>query len=62
MDSVVIDSTSMSPYIACNSGSNPDIYEVNKRYVKDNHLIGLFFIELPPRPAKTVDVQINLNI
>ena len=39
-----------------------DIYEGNKKFVKDNHLIGFFNIELPPGPAGTVIVIIKLNI
>ena len=39
-----------------------DIYEGNKKFVKDNHLIGFFDIELPPGPAKTVIVVIKLTI
>lgn len=38
------------------------IYEGERKYVKDNHLLGLFRIELPPAPKGEVKVKVAIGI
>jgi len=39
-----------------------DIYEGERKYIKDNHLIGNFDIELPPGPKGQVKIKVSINI
>ena len=39
-----------------------DIYEGERKYIKDNHLIGKFDIELPPGPKGEVKIKVSINI
>ena len=39
-----------------------DIYEGERKYIKDNHLLGQFVIDLPPGPKGQVKVKIGINI
>ena len=39
-----------------------DIYEGERKYIKDNHLLGKFKIELPPRPKGKAKVKVCINV
>ena len=39
-----------------------DIYEGERKYIKDNHLLGKFVIEIPPLPKGEVKIKVCVNI
>ena len=39
-----------------------DIYEGERKYLKDNHLLGSFDIEIPPYPKGEVKIKVSINI
>ena len=39
-----------------------DIYEGERKYVKDNHFLGEFRILLPPAPKGKIEVKVGINI
>ena len=39
-----------------------DIYEGERKYIKDNHLLRKLEIELPPGPKGEVDIKVSINI
>ena len=39
-----------------------DIYEGERKYIKDNHLLGKFKIDIPPGPEGTIKVKVGINV
>ena len=39
-----------------------DIYEGERTYIKDNHLLGTFFIDIPQGPKGKIKVKVGINV
>ena len=39
-----------------------DIYEGERKYIKDNHLLGKFRIEIPPRPKGQIIIKVSITV